>query len=225
VNPTQFGPGEDFDRYPRDLQRDLELLGRYPVDLVYTPATAEMYKPGHATFVEVEGISDVLEGKHRPGHFRGVATVVLKLLHQVAPDVAFFGQKDYQQTLVLRRMVADLDLPVEIRICPTVREPDGLAMSSRNVYLNAAQRQQALVLSRSLRLAADLVARGERRATTILEAMHALFAAEPDVRLDYLVLADPQTLQSVPQVNQPIVAAVAAQVGSTRLIDNALMEP
>jgi pantoate--beta-alanine ligase len=223
VNPAQFGPNEDFTRYPRDLAGDLELLSRHPVDLVFAPETSEVYRAGHQTFVDVENVTSLLEGAHRPGHFRGVATVVLKLFHMVAPDVAFFGQKDYQQTLVVRRMMADLDLPIEIRVCPTIREPDGLAMSSRNAYLSAGERQHALALSRSLRRAEEIVLAGERDANSILRQMQTIFASEPDVRLDYIALADSETLAPVSQIQGRVVALVAAHVGKTRLIDNVII--
>jgi len=182
-----------------------------------------MYPPGSATQVDVGPVAEPLEGRFRPGHFRGVATVVLKLFHQVAPDAAYFGRKDYQQSLVVRRMTADLNLPIEIRICPTVREADGLALSSRNVYLNATERRQALALSRSLRLAKDLAAGGERDAATILRRMHELFATEPEIRLDYIALADPDTLADLATIDAEAVALIAARVGATRLIDNEMI--
>lgn len=225
VNPTQFGPGEDYGRYPRALETDRKLLAGRGADLVFAPETNEVYRPGHATFVEMQGVALPLEGQARPGHFRGVATVVLKLLNIAVPDIAFFGRKDFQQALVVQRLVDDLDLPVEIRVEPIVREPDGLAMSSRNAYLSADDRRRALVLSRSLRLAAERVAAGERKADRILEAMHKLIASEPGVRLDYLVLADPQTLAPVDELNGPTVALLAAFVGSARLIDNEILLP
>jgi pantoate--beta-alanine ligase len=221
VNPTQFGPGEDYQRYPRNLDRDLELL--QSVDLVFAPSVELMYPPGHSTLVDVPAVSEPLEGRHRPGHFRGVATVVLKLFNLVAADAAFFGQKDYQQTLVVRRMVKDLDVPLEIRVCATVREADGLAMSSRNVYLSPTERRQAQVLSRSLRLAEEMVAAGQCRAAAILERMRELFAAEPAVQVQYIALVDPETLADVHEVTGPTVALVAANVGATRLIDNAML--
>ena len=223
VNPTQFGPGEDFQRYPRPMANDLKLLSSYPVDLVFAPAQETMYPPGSATFVDVGPMAEAWEGDHRPGHFRGVATIVLKLFNLVAPDAAYFGQKDFQQALVVRRMVRDLDVPVEIRVCPTVREPDGLAMSSRNVYLSSAERRQALVLSRSLRLAEHLVAGGERRATDVHARMRALLATEPEVQVQYVAIVDPQTLAPVDDVGAGAVALIAAKVGATRLIDNTIL--
>jgi pantoate--beta-alanine ligase len=225
VNPTQFGPNEDFTRYPRTLERDLQLLSRFPVDLVFTPSTEVMYPQGHATTVDVGRVAEPLEGRFRPGHFQGVATIVLKLFNLVGADVAFFGQKDYQQTLVVRQMVRDLDVPIEIVVCPTVREADGLALSSRNVYLSPSQRQQALVLSRSLRHAEQLVHAGERSAARVLEAMRQMFAAEPEIDVQYIALADPDTLAEVHEIDQPAVALIAAKVGTTRLIDNLILEP
>jgi pantoate--beta-alanine ligase len=224
VNPTQFGPGEDFDRYPRPFQDDLARLAAEGADLVFAPATAEVYGADHATFVDVGAVGEPLEGRHRPGHFRGVATVVLKLFNLVAPDVAYFGRKDYQQSLVVRRMVADLDLPIEIRVCPIVREADGLALSSRNVYLSPSERRQALVLSRGLRVAADLAARGERNAAAILAAMRGVLAGEPAVQVDYAAIVDAATLAEVTTLDRPAVALVAARVGRTRLIDNELID-
>ncbi|HUY35881.1 MAG TPA: pantoate--beta-alanine ligase [Pirellulales bacterium] len=220
VNPAQFGPRDDYQRYPRTLDADLAALAEVGVDLVFAPDVDEVYRPGHATHIEVRGPAEPLEGRFRPGHFRGVATVVLKLFNLIMPDRAYFGQKDYQQSLVIRRMVDDLDLPVEIRIGPIVREPDGLAMSSRNAYLTARQREQALLLNRSLRRAAELVAAGQRHAQVVLADVRSLFAAAPDVRLEYFVLADPETLQEVERIDRETLAAVAAWVGTTRLIDN-----
>jgi pantoate--beta-alanine ligase len=220
VNPTQFGPHEDFDKYPRTLAADLQALSTCRVGLVYAPPKNEIYPPGFATYVEPAGVALNWEGQRRPGHFRGVATVVLKLFEQVAPDVAYFGRKDYQQTLVVRQMVRDLDLPVRVVVCPTVRESDGLALSSRNRYLSADERREALVLSRSLRLAAELVDAGERDARVILERMRALWAQQPLVTEDYIAIVDPDTMIPVERVEHPTVVAVAARVGTTRLIDN-----
>lgn len=225
VNPTQFGPQEDFQKYPRDLTADLAQLRPWPVDVVYAPADSEMYPAGYATFVEVAGAALPLEGERRPGHFRGVATVVLKLFEQVQPDVAYFGQKDYQQTCVVRQLVRDFDLPVQIEVCPTVREADGLALSSRNVYLSPDERRQALVLSRSLRQARQLVAGGERSAARILAQLEPLYQAESAVQLEYLTIVDPLTLAPVDPIAGPVVALVAARVGTTRLIDNLVIDP
>jgi pantoate--beta-alanine ligase len=225
VNPTQFGPHEDFQKYPRTLEADLALLAPLEVDAVFAPTNAAMYPAGYSTYVEPPAVALPLEGHFRPGHFRGVATVVLKLFHACPADAAFFGAKDYQQALVVQRMVADLNVPIEVQVLPTVREPDGLAMSSRNRYLNAAERQQALALSRSLQRAADLVAAGQRSAAAILEQMQAIFAAAGIRDIDYISLADPQTLAPVTEIRGPVVALIAARVGGTRLIDNRVIEP
>ena len=224
VNPTQFGPSEDFERYPRTLLADLAAIRSLGADLAFVPATSDLYRSQHATFVEMHGPAEPLEGQRRPGHFRGVATIVLKLFNLATPERAYFGQKDYQQTLVVQRMVADLDLPIEVRVCPTVREPDGLALSSRNVYLSPTERQQALTLYRSLQSGAELFAAGERNAETLAAEMRKLYDAAPLVRLEYLTVADPETLAPLVRVNQRAVIAVAAQVGKTRLIDNHLLE-
>jgi pantoate--beta-alanine ligase len=225
VNPMQFGPHEDFARYPRDLEADLRALAAYPVDLVFVPSTETMYPPGSTTAVEVGSVAEKWEGACRPGHFRGVATVVLKLLNLVRPDVAYFGQKDYQQTVVVRRMVADLDVPVEIRVCPTVREADGLALSSRNVYLSPADREKALSLSRGLRRAEELVRGGQRDAAIVRQAVHDVLSSAAGVKADYVAVVDPQTLEEVRTVDQPTLVAVAARVGTTRLIDNTIVSP
>ena len=240
VNPTQFGPSEDFRRYPRDLDGDLAKLasvsaspddppapplrkGGRTVDLVFAPTVEEMYPEGCTTTVDVGAPAEVLEGAFRPGHFRGVATVVLKLFQQVLPDVAYFGHKDYHQTVVVRRMVEDLRVPVEIRVCPTVREPDGLALSSRNQYLSTAERRQALAISRALWAAAGAVSGGERRAEGILAAMRGVLQDEPEVKVQYAVLVDPTTLRDVPEIRGRALAAIAAYVGRTRLIDNIIL--
>lgn len=228
VNPTQFGPNEDFRQYPRTLERDLRHCEEAGMDLVFHPTTEQVYPAASgapfATFVEVAGLSDVLEGKFRPGHFRGVATVVLKLFNIVEPHVAYFGQKDYQQQTIIRRMCVELNLPVEIRICPTVREPDGLALSSRNVYLQGEERQSALALSRSLQLVRQLVEAGETDARLLREKMYAPLAETPLVKPDYATLADPDTLHELTAVQARMVALVAARVGRTRLIDNLVIE-
>lgn len=225
VNPTQFAAGEDLDRYPRQIEADLRLLAPTGADLVYTPTTAEMYRPGHSTFIEPPSIALPWEGQCRPGHYRGVTTVVLKLLHILPCDVAYFGQKDFQQYRVLRTMAEDLDMAVDVRMCPTVRDPDGLAMSSRNQYLNPEQRNRALALSESLRLAERLVAEGERRASTIATRMRALLTERGVTRIDYVAIADPQTLDEVREVGAAIVVLIAAYVDQIRLIDNLLIHP
>lgn len=223
VNPTQFGPQEDYRQYPRTLQADVAALGPRGADLVFAPPVESMYRPGHATHVEPSGVALPLEGQRRPGHFRGVATIVLKLFNLVVPDVAYFGQKDYQQWLVIKQMAADLDLPLKLQACPIVRDADGLAMSSRNAYLDARQRQQALVLSRALRAASELYHSGQRNAAAIRQAMLDQFATEADVQLDYAVVADAETLAEPAYLQRPAVALVAAFVGPTRLIDNVLL--
>jgi pantoate--beta-alanine ligase len=220
VNPLQFGPNEDLAKYPRTLERDLDLLKQAGVDLLFAPAEAEMYPNRAATFVNVEGLSERLDGRSRPGHFRGVTTVVSKLFHILEPDRAFFGQKDAAQVAIIRRMVRDLNLPVQIVVCPIVREPDGLAMSSRNAYLNPDQRQQALVLSRSLRRVEELFGQGERDAAKLEVAGRHVVAEEPAVRLDYLAIVDPDSLEPVNPAAPGALVAVAAYVGTTRLIDN-----
>jgi pantoate--beta-alanine ligase len=225
VNPSQFGPNEDFAKYPRTLETDLALLAGCETDLVFTPTNEEIYPQGHATWVEVGAVAEPLEGVCRPGHFRGVATVVLKLLNMVQPDVLFLGQKDFQQAQVLRRMGADLLLPVAVRVCPIVREADGLAMSSRNRYLSPAARQLALVLWKSLQQAAELVARGERRADVIAGQMCELIETAADARIGYIALVDPETLQPVETIAGRTLAALAVKIENTRLIDNCLLEP
>lgn len=223
VNPTQFAPNEDFSRYPRTLEQDCQMLETEGVDVVFTPTAEAMYPPGASTYVDVEGVSDRLDGASRPGHFRGVATVVAKLFHIVQPDFSFFGQKDAAQVAVLRKMVRELDFPLEIVVCPTVREPDGLAMSSRNRYLSADERRQALTLSRTLRAAEMQVNCGERRASALLQTMSATIQNEPAIRLDYIEVVDPDTLLPIDDVGTGGLLAVAAYVGSTRLIDNVLL--
>ena len=220
VNPTQFGPGEDSQRYPRDLPRDLDLCARAGVGLVFTPEPSEMYPAGFQTRVEVESLSQGLCGGSRPGHFRGVATVVAKLFAIVQPDRAYFGEKDAQQLRVIKRMTMDLSLPVRIVPVPTLRESDGLAMSSRNVYLGAEERRAALVLYRALMLARDLTAAGMRRAAEIKRRMLSLIEAEPMARLDYLAIVDSDTLAPVEELQKPVLIALAVYIGKTRLIDN-----
>jgi pantoate--beta-alanine ligase len=225
VNPSQFGPGEDLATYPRTMHADLAALAGCRTDLVFAPSDEEVYRPGHATWVEVGGVAEPLEGVCRRGHFRGVATIVLKLLGMVQPDAAYFGQKDFQQARVIQRMAADLDLPVTIRVCPIVREPDGLAISSRNRRLSPAARQRALVLWQSLLLARDLVARGERRAAAIAVQMREMIEIADDARIDYVALVDPDTLRPVETVAGPTLAALAVTIEDTRLIDNCILEP
>lgn len=220
VNPTQFGPNEDLDKYPRDLAKDSAYLERAGVDVLYHPPAAEVYPPGYRTYVEVEGLQDRLCGRSRPGHFRGVATVVLKLFETVGPDLAFFGAKDAQQVLIIERMARDLDLGVEVVTCPLVREPDGLALSSRNAYLSPEERQAALALSIGLRWAERAVAAGERDPAKVVAGIRAVLEAEPLARIDYVEAVDPGTLEPVAEMRGPVLVAVAAFVGPTRLIDN-----
>ncbi|MBL7040114.1 MAG: pantoate--beta-alanine ligase [Pirellulaceae bacterium] len=220
VNPTQFGPHEDLGEYPRTLETDLDALSQCGVDLVFAPTNDGIYPKGFSTYVDPPRVAEALEGQCRRGHFRGVTTVVLKLFNLAQADVAFFGQKDYQQSLVIRWMVQDLDFPIEVRVCPTVREPDGLAMSSRNRYLSQPEREQALTLWRSLKLAVELFAQGESDAERITARMRELFEQTNINRVDYVALADPETLQPVHQIQASTVALVAAYVGDTRLIDN-----
>jgi len=220
VNPTQFGPNEDLAKYPRSFDRDRELLEREGVELLFAPSVEEMYPAGAVTWVTVEGLSDKLDGRSRPGHFRGVTTVVAKLFHVVEPDAAFFGQKDAAQVAIIRRMVRDLNLSVEIVVCPIVREPDGLAMSSRNTYLDPGQRKRALVLHRSLMRMQKLAEAGEREAAKLAAAGREEFAQVLSVHLDYLEIVHPDTLDPVKDISGGALAAVAAFVGSTRLIDN-----
>ncbi len=220
VNPTQFGPGEDFARYPRDLAKDSAYLEEGGVDCLFHPEAADVYPAGYRTFVEVRGLEDRLCGRSRPGHFRGVATVVLKLFEIVRPDLAFFGAKDAQQVLIIRRLAADLDLDVEVVTCPIVREPDGLALSSRNAYLSAEERRAALALSAGLRRAEGAVAAGERDAARLVAGIRAALEAEPLVRVDYVEAVDPGTLEPVASIDGDTLVALAAFVGKTRLIDN-----
>ena len=220
VNPTQFGPNEDFALYPRTFEADCALLAGVGVDVVFAPGPEEIYPAGAATFVEVEGLSGRLDGASRPGHFRGVATVVAKLLIAAEPDRAFFGQKDAAQVAVLRRMTADLGLAVELVVWPIVREADWLALSSRNRYLSAEEREQALVLSRALKAVRGLADAGETRAEALTAAAGDVFRAEPAVKVDYIAAVDWVTLEPVDVVGPGILFAVAAYVGKTRLIDN-----
>jgi pantoate--beta-alanine ligase len=223
VNPTQFGPAEDLSKYPRQFDRDCELLGKEGVEIVFAPKVDEIYPGGAVTWVTVEGLSDKLDGRSRPGHFRGVTTIVAKLFHIIEPDAAFFGQKDAAQLAIIRRMVRDLNFPVEIVGCPIVREADGLAMSSRNVYLSAEGRVHALVLQRSLLRVQEEFHRGERSGGRLIAAARELLASEPGVTVDYFEIVDPDTLDGVESVSRRALVAVAAVVGGTRLIDNVVL--
>ena len=223
VNPLQFGPTEDLDKYPRNLEQDKALLSELGVDFVFAPQISEMYRPGAKTYVDVSDLSSKLDGGSRPGHFRGVSTVVCKLFEIVRPDRAFFGQKDAAQVALLRKMVRDLDMDVEVVVGPIVREADGLALSSRNAYLNAEQRKQALVLSRSLEQVRAAAAAGERDPGKLAEIGRQTIASEPAAKLDYFAIVDPDTLDPVDKVSKGTLVAVAAWVGTTRLIDNLLL--
>jgi len=225
VNPTQFGPTEDLSKYPRQFDRDCRLLEKEGVDILFAPPVEEVYPNGGVTWVLVESLSEKLDGRSRPGHFRGVTTVVAKLFHIIEPEAAFFGQKDAAQLAVIRCMVRDLNFPVEIVACPIVREPDGLAMSSRNAYLNREERSRALVLQRSLQKARWLFGDGERSVAKLISAAKEVFAGEPQVVLDYFEIVDPDTLDPVERISRRTLVAVAARAGSTRLIDNILLEP
>ena len=220
VNPTQFGPNEDLARYPRPIERDLALAETAGVDLVFQPGVEEMYPPGNVTYVEVEGPTARWEGERRPGHFRGVATVVTKLFTVIAPQRAYFGQKDFQQLAVIRRMVTDLRLPVEVVGCTTVREPDGLALSSRNVYLTPEQRPYATALHNALQAGRKRLASGERDAEAVRRAMEAVLNDTPGVTVDYAAVVDPQTLEPLTQISGSARGLIAVRLGAVRLIDN-----
>jgi pantoate--beta-alanine ligase len=226
VNPTQFGPEEDFEKYPRDLERDRRLAESAGCDILFVPEVAEMYGDGYLTFVEVEELSSVLEGKFRPTHFRGVTTVVAKLLNLTKPHVAVFGQKDAQQAVIIKKMVSDLNFDVEIAVAPIVREPDGLALSSRNVYLSPEEKRDALVLKESLGMAESMVQKGEREARKLLKGMEALIRSKKTAKLDYVAIVDSESLRPVDTLlrGQKVLVAVAARIGKTRLIDNTLIK-
>lgn len=225
VNPTQFGPSEDFAKYPRSFESDCAALGKEGVDIVFAPGVEEMYPKGESTWVTVEGLSEKLDGRSRPGHFRGVTTVVAKLFHIIQPDAALFGQKDAAQVAIIRRMVRDLNFPVEVVVCPIIREADGLAMSSRNAYLNLEDRQRALALHRSLETVKEAFHGGERAAARLSEIGKNVIAHDPHIRLDYFEVIDPDALEPVEHIRKAALVAVAAYVGSTRLIDNLVLEP
>jgi pantoate--beta-alanine ligase len=224
VNPSQFAPGDDLQRYPRTLQADLDALAGSGADLAFAPSDEALYRPGHSTWVEPPSVAGPLEGRCRPGHFRGVATIVLKLFNLVQADVAYFGQKDYQQALVIRQMVRDLDVPIEIRICPTVRDSDGLALSSRNAYLSPEARRRATVLWQSLQAAQELVAEGQRDASTIVRRMRDVILTAEDAEIDYVALVDPDSLAPVDRLSGRTLAALAVRIENTRLIDNCFLE-
>jgi pantoate--beta-alanine ligase len=224
VNPTQFGPSEDYEDYPRDLTKDTALLTDYNVDYIFAPAAEEIYPKDFSTYVNVGGLSKLLEGESRPGHFRGVATVVAILLNTVRPDFAFFGQKDAQQAVIIKRMVRDLAFDTEIVVSPTVREDSGLAISSRNLYLDAEEQQSAAVIHRALKQAKEIYKKGERHAGKIAEIVRATIEMEPRVRVDYVSVVDAETLEKLDKLDErPMLVAVAAYVGKTRLIDNTML--
>jgi pantoate--beta-alanine ligase len=223
VNPAQFAVNEDFREYPREVTRDLSLLAGRGCDIIFAPGDNSIYRPNHATYIDIGPIGSVLEGEFRPTHFRGVATVVMKLFQLAPADRAYFGRKDYQQTLVVRQMVADLDVPIEVRVCPTVREPDGLAMSSRNRYLTPDERHRALSLSRSLRIAEELFDAGERSASTFRNRMTQEIESIGGVQIQYIAIVADGTLAPVERIAGPTTIAIAATVGKTRLIDNTLI--
>src|SRR5258708_3594178 len=225
VNPAQFGPTEDLSKYPRQFDQDCQLLEKEGIDILFAPSVEEIYPDGTATWVQVEDLSEKLDGRSRPSHFRGVTTIVAKLFHILEPDAAFFGQKDAAQLAVIRRMVQDLNFPIEIVACPTVRESDGLAMSSRNAYLNLDERGRALVLRRWLEQVQREFKGGERTAAKLISAAKKVFACEPQVALDYFEIVDPYTLDPVEGISQETLVAVAAYVGSTRPIDNRVLNP
>ncbi len=223
VNPTQFGQGEDYEDYPRDLQRDAELAAQAGVDVIFAPTASEMYPKGYATYIDVEGITETLCGASRPGHFRGVTTVVNKLFNIVQPHLALFGNKDFQQLAVIRRMVLDQNTPVEIIGMPIFREPDGLAMSSRNVYLSGSRRQQALVLSQAIETARQLVAVGETDSAALIANLTEMISRQPDAQIDYVRICHQLSLQDQEQIDSDSVLLLAVFIGSTRLIDNSFL--
>jgi len=224
VNPTQFGPGEDFDKYPRPFEADLEKCRKWGVELVFAPKPYRMYPRENLTWVNVERLTEPLCGKFRPGHFRAVTTVCAKLFNIVQPDIAFFGQKDAQQAVVIKRMVEDLNLPLEIDICPTVREPDGLAVSSRNKYLSTQQRKDAVYLYKSLQRAGEMLEAGEKNTRKIISEMQNILSRVPFLEVQYINLVDAQTLEEPEQLKGEILVAIAAKLGPARLIDNILID-
>jgi len=224
VNPAQFGPREDFTRYPRDTERDLALLDKEKVDFVFMPSAEEIYPDEFGSWVEVEKVTDRLEGAVRPGHFKGVSTVVAKLFNIVEPTRAYFGQKDAQQVIVIKKMVADLNMNLEVVVAPTVRESDGLAMSSRNTYLNPEERKAALVLWKSLNLARQIWREGEHKADSSRQKMIDFIQKEPLAKIDYVSIADPETLEELVEIEQPALVSLAVHIGKTRLIDNIILD-
>lgn len=224
VNPMQFGPKEDFERYPRDLKRDEQLATSAGVDIIFTPSAKDMYPAGYSTFVNVEKLTDTLCGAARPGHFKGVTTVVAKLFEITRPDIAYFGQKDAQQAIVIKKMARDLNMGIEIKIMPIIREPDGLAMSSRNIYLSAGERRDALVLHESLKRAEEMIISGEADSKKIIKAMQELIKDVPAAKIDYISIVDTANLKEIKTIAGEVLIAVAVFIGKTRLIDNIVMK-
>lgn len=225
VNPSQFDPQEDYDRYPRDIKGDTDKVASAGGDIIFTPSASEMYPEDYLTYVNVERIIDLLCGLSRPGHFRGVTTIVTKLFNIVRPHKAFFGQKDYQQSIVIKRMVKDLNMEIDIIVLPTVREPDGLAMSSRNYYLSQEERKASTILYRSLMMVSKMVRDGEKDAKRVYSEMKTMIDKEPLANIDYIAIADPDTLQNIYEIKGKTLIALAVRIGNTRLIDNILIEP
>jgi pantoate--beta-alanine ligase len=223
VNPTQFGPGEDFKRYPRDLKKDLEILEKEGVDFVFAPEAKEMYPDGYKTYVEVHELQDKLCGRSRPGHFRGVCTIVLKLFHIIKPDLSFFGQKDAQQAIILKKMIKDLDMDGKIEVLPIVRNKEGIALSSRNEYLSLEERKAALCLSKSLKKARSMIEKGERDTEKIIQGMKEVIAEEPLARIDYVEIVEMKELDPFPRIRGETLIALAVFVGKARLIDNTIV--
>ncbi|MFA5239691.1 MAG: pantoate--beta-alanine ligase [Phycisphaerae bacterium] len=224
VNPTQFGPGEDFEKYPRPLKADLEICKKAGVAVVFAPTAKQMYPRENLTWVNVEKLTEQLCGRSRPGHFRGVTTVCAKLFNIVAPDLAFFGQKDAQQVIVIKRMVADLNMPLKIVVCPTVRQPDGLAVSSRNQYLTAQQKKDAALIYKSLQKCRQLIKDGISNSKTIIAQMRKVLQQAPSIRIEYISIVDAETLRELDKITGKVLTAIAVKIGSTRLIDNILMD-
>lgn len=220
VNPTQFGPNEDFEAYPRDIKKDMALCDETGADLIFNPEPEEMYPDGFCTYTNITGMSDALCGKSRPIHFKGVCTVVSKFFNIVCPDMAYFGEKDAQQLAIIKRMVKDMNIPIEIKGCPIVRESDGLAKSSRNTYLSASEREAALILSKAIFAGRDMVKAGERDAKKVVEAMTEIIKSEPLAAIDYVEMVDVETMQSIDVIEGNILCAIAVKIGKTRLIDN-----
>ncbi|MDD5327140.1 MAG: pantoate--beta-alanine ligase [Phycisphaerae bacterium] len=224
VNPTQFGPGEDFEKYPRPLKADLEICKKAGVDVVFAPTAKQMYPRENITWVNVEKLTEQLFGRSRPGHFRGVTTVCAKLFNIVAPDLAFFGQKDAQQAIVIKRMVADLNMPLKIVVCPTVRQPDGLAVSSRNQYLAAQQKKDAALIYKSLQKCRQMIKDGISNSKTIISRMRKVLQQAPSIKIEYISLVDAETLRELDKITGKVLTAVVVKIGSTRLIDNILID-